>query len=566
MSNQLALYELPRETVNFSENTLSGKDMLSILRYTQLEKTLRDIGTQSFDEAVINNIDGEQLQKLVYKNKGKSFKYDLAGKDVPIGVKTSLSLAILKTKIIEYLTNLETVEVYSSPDIKEVFNKHGIHIPDGLSDINYNSLHVYIKSELVMPILNNLIKAEYVARARPIFPDGVEERKYLLFKNLENPQLSILDILSHDYKDSSKKLYFNNIDNLDFQATVAKLCINNHSLIKLPFDNIVNELKDMFEREKKLRKPKKMLETDLTEHLKIPHVKYDKGTVFFDIFPFKDGETENDLLKVFKIMYGDAYITEGYGDEIIQLFLEQDSTLRLRYNFSDRYPSFLTVPYIELNALTECIDPEIFRPLGDGHNRISIDEYRSRSIIDLIGELITELNLRDDAMKIAKVKYNRASFTLEKEILNLLKGKKPDRQHGNKTVDMDNVQETHSDNDRHNTDQKNFDYWFESNNFLLTKFKDVFMDSSELFAVLGISPTGDKAAVKEAYYNIVKKTHEAKISHLPPEEQQAAEEKFKKSAKAYNNILSHLDNNNTNALSSIHNLGRISQLFKEENF
>jgi len=565
MTNQLMLYELPRETVNISENHF-GKDMLSILNYTQLENTLRDIGTQNFDGTVINNIDDEKLQKLVYENMGEAFKYDLAGKDVPIGVKTSFSLAILKTKIIEYLTNLETVEVYSSPDIKEVFNKHGIHIPEGLSEINYNSLHPYIKSELVMPILNDLIKAEYVARAKPIFPDGIEERKYLLFKNFENPQLSILDILSHDYEDSSKKIYFNNIDNLDFQATVAKLCIKNHSLIKLPFDDIVNELKEMYEREKKLRKPKKMLETHLTEHLKTPHVKYDKGTTFFDIFPFKDSETESDLLKVFKMMYGDAYMTEGYGDEKIQLFLEQDSTLRLRYIFSDKYSSFLTVPYIELNALTECIDPEIFRPLGDGHNLISIDEYRSRSIIDLIGELITELDLRGDAMKIANVRHNRASFTIEKEIFDFLKGKKPDRQQGNETVEIDNVQKTHLDNNRHNTERKSFDYWLESSNYLLTEFKDVFIKSSDLFEVLGISPTGDKAAVKKAYYEIVKKTHEAKISHLSQEEQQAAEEKFKKSAKAYNNILSHIDNNNINTLPSICNLGQISQLFKEENF
>ena len=136
MDNELMLYELPREEVDFSENTLSGKDMLSILGYVRLEETLGNIGTQSFDEAVIKNIDTEPLRELVYKNLGKSFKYDLAGKDIPIAVKTSLSLAILKTRIIECLTDLETVEVFSSPDIKEVFNRHDIHIPDGLSDID----------------------------------------------------------------------------------------------------------------------------------------------------------------------------------------------------------------------------------------------------------------------------------------------------------------------------------------------------------------------------------------------------------------------------------------------
>ncbi|MCK5373574.1 MAG: J domain-containing protein [Candidatus Aenigmarchaeota archaeon] len=266
------------------------------------------------------------------------------------------------------------------------------------------------------------------------------------------------------------------------------------------------------------------------------------------------------------MMYGDAYMTEGYGDEKIQLFLEQDSTLRLRYNFSDKYSSFLTVPYIELNALTECIDPEIFRPLGDGHNLISIDEYRSRSIIDLIGELITELDLRGDAMKIANVRHNRASFTIEKDILDLLKGKRPGRQHGNETIDVDNVQKTHSGNNGHNRDQENFKYWLESNNLLLSKFHDVFIDNFELFAVLGISPTGDKAAVKEAYYEIVKKTHEAKIFHLSQEEQEAARERFKESAKAYNNIISCIDNKSLDSTSSICNLGRISQLFKEENF
>ncbi|NOQ38624.1 hypothetical protein GQ472_07115, partial [archaeon] len=68
MSNKLALYELPRETVDFLQYDLPGNDMLSILGYVQLEETLSKIGTQNFDETIVKNIDIEQLQELVYEN------------------------------------------------------------------------------------------------------------------------------------------------------------------------------------------------------------------------------------------------------------------------------------------------------------------------------------------------------------------------------------------------------------------------------------------------------------------------------------------------------------------
>jgi len=114
-------------------------------------------------------------------------------------------------------------------------------------------------------------------------------------------------------------------------------------------------------------------------------------------------------------------------------------------------------------------------------------------------------------------------------------------------------------------DKDNIGDWFSSVDALISKFESVLVDSSEYFAVLGIDQTNNENDVKKAYRKIAMNTHDDRISDLPPEEQLAAKEKFRKSAEAYKNIIERINNKNLNTNSPTFYLGRISQLFNEEN-
>lgn len=67
---------------------------------------------------------------------------------MPISFRTSLALALFTTKIIEYLKKLGTVEIYASKGVQEVFNRHKLLIPRGLTQIDYAALPQDIKKSL----------------------------------------------------------------------------------------------------------------------------------------------------------------------------------------------------------------------------------------------------------------------------------------------------------------------------------------------------------------------------------------------------------------------------------
>jgi len=230
--------------------------------------------------------------------------------------------------------------------------------------------------------------------------------------------------------------------------------------------------------------------------------------------------------------------------------LKDDGTLSFEYEFYDwGFPR--DMPPIELNALTETVDYEKY---GD------YDEYRSKAVLNIMSELRHEMDTTKKAIQIAKAKYSKTSFIVEKGFLDALTSR------NNKAIedaidgmlaeeDKKTASVSGNNQDMHNSlviysdtpvddkmvkldyqilraikeqfsfnlsdilsltpkrDKDNIGGWFSSVDALISKFESVLVDSSEYFAVLNMDPTDDTAEVKEAYHEIVKKTHEAKISH-----------------------------------------------------
>ncbi|NOQ38625.1 hypothetical protein GQ472_07120 [archaeon] len=593
MANELMQLEVARAGVDFLKYELNGTNKLAVLKYLGLEETIEQLGIQKFSKETVRNIAFEPVREWISKNWGDEFVYDLSKKNIPITFRASLSTALFSTKIIEYLDSLGDVEIYASREIKQIYKKHDLPAPEGLTDIDYSSLPYGLKNDLVIPIVDNLQKAEAVAHAKLLFPEGVD----IMAVFYSNPNL-IFDLARHN--NESGIISFDKIENLDVQGTAAIACINDYVKIRL-FQNIAEntDLEEEHTDYEETEEPKP------EQTRQPPDLNYDKGTTLFDIFPFEDGENKEDLLKLFRAMYGTVYHADADETDICELRLDNDGTLSFVYEFRNWGLSTDTPP-MELNALTEIVDYDRY---GD------YDEYRSKAVLNIMSALRHEIDTTKKAILGAKAKYSKTSFTVEKGFLDALTSRR------NKNIEdaIDNILAEVADNvagtSGNNTDDMHMqndlvvysdtpvddrmvelDYqilraineqfsldisdiisltskrnkdkigsWFSTIDALISKYKEVLVDSSEYFAVLKIHQTDDKATVKKAYYNIVKDTHEAKISHLPPEERKAAIEKFIKSAEAYKNLISRIENKNLNTNSPTFYLGRISQLFAEEN-
>jgi len=299
MANELTNPKVPGTSVDFLKYELNGTNKLAVLKYLGLEETIEKLGIQKFSKETVKNIAFEPVREWISEKWGDEFVYDLSKKNIPITFRASLSAALFSTKIIEYLENLGNVEIYASREIKQIYQKHDLTIPEGLTDIDYSSLPSDLKNELAISIVDNLQRAEAVAKAGLLFPEGVD----IMTIFYSNPDL-IFDLARHN--NESGIMSFDKIENLDVQGTAAFACINDYIKIRLFQDLAVNtDLKEETDKDKKTEEseePEPEQEPENTRQS--PDFNYDKGTTLFDIFPFEGGENKEDLLKLFRIMYG----------------------------------------------------------------------------------------------------------------------------------------------------------------------------------------------------------------------------------------------------------------------
>ena len=123
MSQELLSFEVPRVSVDFLADDLTGRQKLTVLGYLSLDDTITQIGLQRFGKTTIENISFQDIRDWFLENWGEEFAYDLNQRNIPISFRASLALELFRTKIIKYLEKLGEVEIYASREVQEIFKR-----------------------------------------------------------------------------------------------------------------------------------------------------------------------------------------------------------------------------------------------------------------------------------------------------------------------------------------------------------------------------------------------------------------------------------------------------------
>lgn len=340
-----------------------------------------------------------------------------------------------------------------------------------------------------------------------------------------------------------------------------------------------------------------------------PDLHYRKGTTLVQAFTFRQGETEEELIRAFRrITKGGPYMGDydGRGDSF-PINLDTNGKLISIYRMSDG---------------GEIVHEEIIDMLS---GRIKgkykfYDEFRRKTVRRLFSHLRDDLDANKQAIDMGRSEYGQTTFTVEMGLLEALTGtwrkeatkaeieedqrlareaKKTaaqltdkDREESSthpvsisdqpvdkETVDLnfrilsairdhydfDPVQQFQMDMTGY-VHKDNIGQWFKSCSSLLTRYQSVVVDIGQLFTRLGIPSTNDEQAIRNAYRLIANRTHPDKTLDLPAEERVAAQLRFQDATAAYENVISRIGKININRLVPTYYLGRISRLFHSEAF
>ena len=588
MSRELAEIEVPRTSVDFEGDGLRGWQKQSVLGYLGLEAALKQLGAQRLDQNTLQSIPIRPIREWILDNWEREFEYDFTKRTIPISFRASLAVSILESHLMRHLEQVGTVEIYAGDSIRQVYQDHDLTPPSGLTTIDYASLPEDVRRELVSPIVHNLYQAEGVSIARRLFPDGVDSLTITTLSPERGMQLR-----SRGYEVG--RFTFDDLEDLDVKAAVAALCLENHSIVG-SLDEIMQA-----SREEDKGDSSPTVREDEEDTLLFP-----EGTTFFDVYPLKEGDTTEDMLRAFRRIakYGTSFRIEADSEDEAWLSLDQDGTLTLTYQ--PMYIGQNDGPAIVSNALTQ--EDEGF-----------YDTLRIKGVRRLVYAIHDELNRTEDAIASARTRYDQTLFTVETGYLEALTGTRQrkasiseiqedsrlameamkvvgmfrdgdqneDQEEGmmvysdhpidSGTVRLDygvlraiKEQYTHSLSDLvlHNMDMvihsDNIGDWFGQVSGVISRFIDVMVDVTQSYSVLGIDPTNDPDEVQRAYWRVAQETHPDKTSHLPSEEQVEAVERFHDAHTAYGNIMSRIGDIDVDRLRPTFYLGRISEFFRPD--
>jgi len=607
--HELKALEVPQISVDFLEKDpsrdLRGREKLTVLEYLLLDDAIKELGTQKFGKTVVDNIFLEPVRAWVTENWESDFVYDLSKKSVPISFRNSLALALFTTKISDHLSRMGTIEIYNTRDMQKIFEEHKLPMPKGLTQIDYNSLPTEARRELVIPVVNNLYMAESVAHAKLLFPEGVNRDAVLL----SDPSL-LFELISPG---DSNTIRFDSIGSLESQSAAARACIKDYVKIRT-LGYAVKEL----EKRKKLHEQEKPAVTRKTEELK-PRLKFKKGTKLWDIFPYGEGETKEDIVNTFRKIadfYGIVYIADSgsHEDNYVHLILDPEGNLKCETGFGGGF-------FVEESFSRKC------NALTGRFKNPYQDQDRIKAVAKLINELKDEIEENRTAIQLAKAKHGKTSFVVEKGFLEVLTGRKfkeevkPEEleegetlsKEAKETVGVFEKSKPTTEREWWDTSaeerqlvvyssrpvdkrvieldyailrairdtvhfdlssifksmartyrEENLENWLGASYSLLSKFRGIMVDTSKSFEVLGIPPINDENEVKRAYHQIALKTHPDRTRQLPPEDVLKTTERYIQATEAYDNIVERIGKHDVDVLSPTFYLGRISQLFKKE--
>lgn len=597
MAEQLARFEVPRVSVDFQSDDLTGRQKLTLLKYMALDDEIAGIGSQRFSEKIRDNIPLQPVREWVTQNWEGQFVYDFSRRNVPITFRTSLALALFTTRITEYLDKVEAVEVYGSRSVQQIFEKQGIPGPVGLETVDFPKLPNEVRSELVTPLIDQMYQAKAVAEAGLLFPNGLDLQALLM----TDPAI-IFSLLGT----GDDTIRFNGIDDLDQQATAAKVALGNYLKLK-SMTSLVKKARKVVKKERTEEDMKRMRKKlDNTKDPEPKDVHYDPGTSFLRVFPYKEGERAEDVLRAFRRMTGNSYysghVEERHRGEYLRVRIAEDGRLIGLYGWNE-FGWGNSEEQREVDMLSDRFD------------YTEVEHNRRKTIWSLVDNLRNEMDTNKKVITEARAKYGQTSFTVEKGLIEALtfrgyteatpkqleedkrlvdeakrnvgifedmKGEGDstdlvvlsDKPVNNETLELDSAI-LRAIKERYHLSfsdmvsimmgkafrKDNIGDWFEGSSELLFKFNSVLVGTTELFSILGIGPTKDETALRQAYRAIARTTHPDITSSLSPEKQFYATQKFVEATRAYKNLVARIAQHDIDSLAPTYYLGRISQLF-----
>jgi len=590
-NKQLKALEVPQVNVDFLEKDpkrdLRGDEKLTVLHYMQLDEAIQKLGRQKFNKTVTDNIFLEPVRKWVTENWEQDFVYDLSKKTVPISFRNSLTLALFTTKIADQLNQMGNVEIYADRNVQDIFKENKMTISEGLTKIDYKNLPLELKRELVIPIVDDLYKAESVARADLLFPEGIDR------KTIMTADISLLFDLTH----LDDIIHFDSVKNLDAQAKAARLCERDYIKIK----TLDYAIKKIEEKEEKIpEKTREEIEKSIEKLKRENRIKFDKNKTFFDVFPYENGENKEDVKRAYKKVvdyFGSTFISQGSSWEQNSVYLNLEENGKLICSLGPSDDDVGSYRLRSCNALS-----------GRFKSRLD-DELRSEAVIKLVNVLKNEMRDNKKAIGMAKNTYSKTDFIVEKGLLEVIRGEKLEETEEEKTLKVlaKEAEETIGVFDKAEREEglivysnksatprvleldsqilKSIKYsyrldpsmlfrterednirnWLGSSYSLLTKFRDIMTDAKNSFAILEINPTNEEKEVKDAYRKKVLRTHPDRTRNLKPEEILKATDDYMKATEAYGNIMFRIKKGEMDVLSPTFYLGNISKLFKRDN-
>lgn len=606
--HELATFEVPRVSVDFLGDDLNSREKLTVLRYLTLEDEISSLGLQRFGPSTRDNIYLQPVREWVTENWDDEFYYDLSKRTLPITFRASLAIGLLTTRIREYLEKVGEIEVYGSRSAGRRFEEHGLESPLGLTSVDYNSLPLELRNKLVPIMIDDLKQAQLVAKAGLMFPQGVDR----MVAGFVDPAFLMQSVLGLNEGDIIR---FDKVRELESQAEAAQVCLDRYQEIK--------EMQPVIKKSRESIESSTEDDNPIPEELEIPEelddlyfkkyqdVHYESGTSFFDVFPLKEGESKEDILRAYnRIISGDCYFAEVIdpsSGEYFEVRLFEDGRLVGHYGYADDYGGFRRDVKFrkELDMLSDRLD----------EYGTLVENNRRGAILNLVSDLRREIDLTKEIVEFAQTHWGQTQFTVEMGFLENL----TDRSYHEATAaeieedkrlikeilhmfGMDDQTEESVDSvaltvysdqpiDKRvvaldyrilsvikyasnlslgeisalmmgqEIDFDNIGKLFIEFSSLLSKYKGVLVDISEAFATLGIPPTNDPITLRRAWNAVALETHPDRV---PEEEREASVLRFKAALEAYATLKNRVEGMHTDRLAPTYYLGRISKLFDHE--
>lgn len=281
-----------KSDVSETDTSLSTKKKFQILDWNYIDKQLRSYGFNKVDDLSLNFIDDEDKKHVL--NKGTELEFDFSSDSIPFSAKYNIAFAVSYAEAIRLLSENDECEIYSSEEVKRVFETYKMPIADGINKVNFRELPLEMRKDLVWPIVQNLYRALTIRKAGQIFPEGVSGKIAYdaLMSECKNNELSVqLSKFSGLKYSDYETIYFDDPSDLEIKYHIATYCLEHISEIKpkkkeekKPDEEIEKKEEQILEDEKSKEEMMKNIEDEYISAFK----RLNKNKTFWEKINFSD--------------------------------------------------------------------------------------------------------------------------------------------------------------------------------------------------------------------------------------------------------------------------------------